>query len=225
MFTERAILHSDLNSFYASVEMMLDPSLRGKAVAVCGAAEDRHGIVLAKSELAKKADVKTGMPVYHKCDRGDAIDVQWFRASASLPGVSRIVRIDGKELLDGGMCDAVPLDYFRSIGYEKNVVILTQPEEYRKGKNKLLPFLRLKLWNYPNMVHALATRHNRYNAQIAHINELGKKLPGEVLILKPKAPLNVAGIVREPERLMNAYNAGREVGLKNLERVKAFLKD
>ncbi len=61
MFTDRAILHSDLNSFYASVEMMLDPSLRGKAVAVCGATEDRHGIVLAKSELAKKAGVKTGM--------------------------------------------------------------------------------------------------------------------------------------------------------------------
>jgi DNA polymerase-4 len=56
-----AILHSDLNSFYASVEMMLDPSLRGKAVAVCGSTEDRHGIVLAKSELAKKAGVKTGM--------------------------------------------------------------------------------------------------------------------------------------------------------------------
>lgn len=58
---ERTILHSDMNSFYASVEMMLDPSLKGKAVAVCGATEDRHGIVLAKSELAKKAGVKTGM--------------------------------------------------------------------------------------------------------------------------------------------------------------------
>lgn len=58
---ERAILHSDLNCFYASVEMMLDPGLRGKAVAVCGSTEDRHGIVLAKSELAKKAGVKTGM--------------------------------------------------------------------------------------------------------------------------------------------------------------------
>jgi len=58
---ERAILHSDLNCFYASVEMMLDPSLRGKPVAVCGATEERHGIVLAKSELAKKAGVKTGM--------------------------------------------------------------------------------------------------------------------------------------------------------------------
>lgn len=57
----RTILHSDMNSFYASVEMMLDPSLRGKAVAVCGSVEDRHGIVLAKSELAKKAGVKTGM--------------------------------------------------------------------------------------------------------------------------------------------------------------------
>ena len=57
----RAILHSDMNAFYASVEMMLNPKLRGKAVAVCGSTEKRHGIVLAKSELAKKAGVKTGM--------------------------------------------------------------------------------------------------------------------------------------------------------------------
>lgn len=58
---DRVILHSDLNSFYASVEMMLNPSLRGKAVAVCGSTEDRHGIVLAKSDLAKKTGIKTGM--------------------------------------------------------------------------------------------------------------------------------------------------------------------
>lgn len=63
IFTEqtRTILHSDLNSFYASVEMMLNPELRGKAVAVCGSTEDRHGIVLAKSDPAKRAGVKTGM--------------------------------------------------------------------------------------------------------------------------------------------------------------------
>lgn len=58
---ERTILHSDMNCFYASVEMMLDPNLRGKPVVVCGSTENRHGIVLAKSELAKKAGVKTGM--------------------------------------------------------------------------------------------------------------------------------------------------------------------
>lgn len=61
MADERVILHSDMNSFYASVEMMLDPSLKGKAVAVCGSTEERHGIVLAKSDLAKKVGVKTGM--------------------------------------------------------------------------------------------------------------------------------------------------------------------
>lgn len=58
---DRVILHSDLNCFYASVEMMLNPALRGKAVAVCGSTEDMHGIVLAKSELAKRSGVKTGM--------------------------------------------------------------------------------------------------------------------------------------------------------------------
>ena len=61
MASGRGILHSDLNCFYASVEMLLEPKLRGKAVAVCGSTEDRHGIVLAKSELAKKSGVKTGM--------------------------------------------------------------------------------------------------------------------------------------------------------------------
>ena len=57
----REILHIDMNSYYASVEMMLNPSLRDKAIAVCGATEERHGIILAKSEKAKKAGVKTGM--------------------------------------------------------------------------------------------------------------------------------------------------------------------
>lgn len=61
MDSEHVILHSDMNSFYASVEMMLDPELKGKPVAVCGSTEERHGIVLAKSDLAKKAGVKTGM--------------------------------------------------------------------------------------------------------------------------------------------------------------------
>ena len=58
----RAILHSDANCFYASCEMVLQPELRGKAVAVCGKVEDRHGIVLAKSEKAKRAGITTGMP-------------------------------------------------------------------------------------------------------------------------------------------------------------------
>lgn len=57
----RTILHSDLNNFYASVEMLLNPDLRGKAIAVCRTSDERHGVVLAKSELAKKAGVRTAM--------------------------------------------------------------------------------------------------------------------------------------------------------------------
>lgn len=60
----RTILHSDLNSYYASVETVLDPSLKGKAVAVCGSRETRHGIVLAKSDLAKRDGVQTGMAIW-----------------------------------------------------------------------------------------------------------------------------------------------------------------
>jgi len=59
---DRAILHSDANCFYASCEMVLQPELRDKAVAVCGNTEERHGIVLAKSEKAKRAGITTGMP-------------------------------------------------------------------------------------------------------------------------------------------------------------------
>ena len=58
---DRAILHSDANCFYASVETVLNPEFRGKAIAVCGSPEERHGIVLAKSDKAKRAGVKTGM--------------------------------------------------------------------------------------------------------------------------------------------------------------------
>lgn len=60
----RIILHSDANSYYASVECLYTPALRGKPVAVCGSVDDRHGIVLAKSDAAKKCGVKTGMAIW-----------------------------------------------------------------------------------------------------------------------------------------------------------------
>ena len=59
--TDRVILHSDLNCFYAAVETMLNPDLKGKAIAVCGSTEERHGIILAKSYPAKAQGVRTGM--------------------------------------------------------------------------------------------------------------------------------------------------------------------
>ena len=74
---ERTILHSDLNNFYASVECMLEPSLRDKPVAVCGRVEERHGIVLAKNYAAKAFGVKTGESIYEakgKCPKLITVD-------------------------------------------------------------------------------------------------------------------------------------------------------
>ncbi|MDO4487591.1 MAG: DNA polymerase IV [Eubacteriales bacterium] len=59
---DRIVLHSDMNSFYASVELMLHPELRGRPMAICGSEKERHGIVLAKTDEAKKFGIKTGMP-------------------------------------------------------------------------------------------------------------------------------------------------------------------
>ncbi len=74
---EKIILHSDMNNFYASVECMLNPELRGKYVAVCGRQKDRHGIVLAKNEKAKALGVRTGEPVWQalqKCPHLVTVD-------------------------------------------------------------------------------------------------------------------------------------------------------
>lgn len=63
-YMDRVILHSDINACYASVELLFRPELRGKPVAVGGDEEKRHGIVLAKSEEAKRAGIKTGMTLW-----------------------------------------------------------------------------------------------------------------------------------------------------------------
>lgn len=61
---ERVILHSDLNNFYASVECLHHPELRGKPIAVAGDPEKRHGIILAKNDLAKQFGITTGNPLW-----------------------------------------------------------------------------------------------------------------------------------------------------------------
>ena len=61
---DRVILHSDCNGFYASVECLHHPEIRNKPVAVSGDAENRHGIILAKNEIAKKYNIKTGEAIW-----------------------------------------------------------------------------------------------------------------------------------------------------------------
>ena len=65
-------------------------------------------------------DIESGEVVYHRCTDGGATDMDWMRASASMPAVSRPVEIGGRLYLDGGMVDALPYGYMRDLGFDRN---------------------------------------------------------------------------------------------------------
>ena len=146
-----------------------------------------------------------------------------MRASASMPLVSRIVEVDGGMYLDGAIADSIPLRFFESIGYDRNVVVLTQPKEYRKEKNPLIPLMRLRYPKYPAMVDTMARRHIDYNRTLDRIAERERR--GELLVIRPKASLQISKTEHDPEKLRSVYDQGREAALEALDRVRTFLKE
>ncbi len=168
-------------------------------------------------------NIETGLPVYHKCETGTGEDMDWIQASASMPLVSRPVEIGGKLLLDGGMSDSVPLAYFQSIGYQKNVVILTRPEDYRKKKNKLMPVIRVRMHQYPNMIETLAYRHIMYNDEIAYIRK--QKELGNTFIIEPREALHIGPVEHDPKELLRVYETGRKTAMEQLPALQAFLRN
>ncbi|MBR4173453.1 MAG: patatin family protein, partial [Clostridia bacterium] len=99
-------------------------------------------------------DVMTGKPVYHNCTKCDETDMLWMRASASMPLLSNIVEVDGYRLLDGGISDPVPYKHMEDLDYNRNVIILTQPKTYRKGRSRAVPLMKLMMKKYPAVVSA-----------------------------------------------------------------------
>ena len=167
-------------------------------------------------------DVESGKPVYHEYTGRNDHGFDWIRASASLPLVSQIVEIDGTKLLDGGISDSIPVAYFESIGYSKNVVILTQPQNYRKEKNRMLPLIRMKYRKYPNLIKALENRHLMYNAELDLIAKQEKR--GELFVIRPDSPLPVKRAEKDPAKLKACYEIGRQTAEKELARLIAFMK-
>ena len=166
-------------------------------------------------------DVTTGKPVYRKCEVADSECMEWFRASASLPLVSEVVEIGGQKLMDGGITDSVPLRYFESIGYKRNVVILTQPKGYVKKKNNLMPVIKARLKKYPEFVKAIANRHNMYNETLEYIKQ--QEQNGNALVIRPAEALPIDRTEKDPKILQAVYDMGRELALKRLDEIKEFL--
>lgn len=167
-------------------------------------------------------DVLTGKPVYKRLDKAEYNDLEWIRASASMPLASRIVEIDGYKLLDGGISDSIPLKYFQSIGYKKCVVILTQPKGYIKTPSKSIYAVKVMLRKYPKLIEALERRPEVYNKQVEFIRNEEKK--GNVFVIAPEEKLPVGHIEHDPDKLRIVYNLGRDAGKKHLNDLKNFLK-
>ena len=166
-------------------------------------------------------DVKTGEPIYHKCRKGDAEDVLWMEASASMPLAAKIVKIGHYGLLDGGVADSIPVRFFESIGYKRNLIILTQPKGYIKKKNKFLPAIRAKYFRYPAFVEAVADRHERYNETLSYISMLEQA--GKDYVIRPPIPLEIGAMGRDPAQLRRGYETGRAVAQIQVEKIRDFL--
>ena len=166
-------------------------------------------------------DVKTGEPIYHKCRKGDAEDVRWMEASASMPLAAKIVKIGHYGLLDGGVADSIPVRFFESIGYKHNLIILTQPKGYTKKKNKLLPAIRARYFRYPAFVEAVADRHERYNETLSYISMLEQA--GKDYVIRPPIPLEIGAMERDPAQLRRVYETGRAVAQIQVEKIRDFL--
>ena len=167
------------------------------------------------------SNVETGRPEYlQMTDMKAHVDI--MRASASLPCISRIVRIHGMKLLDGACTDSVPVRAFRRMGYEKNVVVLTRQEGYVKKPEKN-PMVRMRYFRYPRFVKAVEQRHLNYNKTVRYIHRLEKA--GEVFVLRPSRELTIGRMEHDPKKLQWTYDLGRQDALDRLFQLENWLKE
>lgn len=164
----------------------------------------------------------TGRPVYKRLDKADAEAFRWIQASASMPLVSRPVKIAGGEYLDGGLSDGIPLRYFESIGYERNVVVTTRPRGYRKFPNWKIVVAKPFLRHCPAVYKAFRTRHVWYNDTLDYIDR--QVAARAALLIAPDRPLEISRLCHDPERMQRVYDAGRAVAESRIEQIKEFLR-
>ena len=165
-------------------------------------------------------DVETGECVFHRCTDGSGEDMLWFRASASMPVVSRPVKIGNRSYLDGGIADAVPYRYMEQQGYDRNVIVLTQPKGYRK-KPESIPGMKLFLRRYPKILEAMERRHGMYNRQMDELDRI--EAEHTAVVIRPPEILGIGHTEKNPEELERVYRIGRLEAEKRLPEIREYI--
>lgn len=168
-------------------------------------------------------DVITGEPVYHQMKEVCHHELDWMRASGSMPVVSRPVQIDGYTLLDGGITDSIPLKKFQEMGYERNVVVLTQPRDYFKKPSKINWIIRAFTKKYPKIAECMERRYEMYNSQLEYIAKEEQK--GNTLLIYPDKPLQIGRTEQNEEKMLRCHKLGYDTAMKRIEEIKDFLME
>lgn len=166
-------------------------------------------------------DVKSGKGVYQRLDRVNDDFFEWIRASASMPVVAKPVEVGGRLLLDGGLADSIPLEFMMSKGYERNIVILTREEGYRKTAEHGMWLMKPLLRKLPKVIEALQHRPAMYNKQLQQVRE--QERMGTAFVFRPLKPLNVSRTTHDAAEMNRVYQQGREEALQRLDELKKFL--
>lgn len=170
------------------------------------------------------SNVETGKPEYLQV-KDVVAEIEKLRASSSLPFVSQIVEVDGNKYLDGGISDSIPVLKAKEMGYDKIIVVLTRPIEYRKEpfSDKMLKLMSVKYRKYPNFVEALRNRYQNYNETVEKIMELEEK--GEIFVIRPSEPILVKTIERDANKLQYVYDLGVRVCHERLDALREYLEE
>ena len=147
--------------------------------------------------------------------------MEYLRASGSMPLLSKIVEIDNNLYLDGGIGDSIPVRKAQELGYDKIIVVTTQPKEYIKKKYKMLPF-KIAYKKYPNFINTLNNRHINYNKTTKYIKEEEDK--GNILVIRPTRKVKIKKIEKDPNIIKEQYYLGFNDMENKLEELKRYLK-
>lgn len=175
-----------------------------------------------KEYYATATNVETGAAEYLKIT--DPINqLEELRATSAMPFASKMIKINGKKYLDGGISDSIPLMKCKDLGFDKIIVVLTQPFDYRKKKNseKKMKLIRLKYKKYPNLIKTMENRHNDYNEIIEKIIDMENKK--EIFVIRPSKKLEIDILEKKPEKLDEIYNIGINDCRKIIDELKAYL--
>ena len=165
-------------------------------------------------------NVETGEPEYlHLTDMEKEID--GLRASASLPYVSQIVEFRGKKLLDGGCSDRIPLKAFEKLGFDRNIVISTQPREH-KVKDRDAYLAKLFYRKYPQFCETFAHSPQAYEQTQKDIDEASQK--GNAFVIRPQTSLGIKRLTHDPQDVQRGYDAGQRDALALIPALKNWIQ-